>query len=179
MSLRVTLSLFAAAVLVTGSIAAGAPAADSGSPSPTQSAKKKCKKGKKGAAAAKKKCKRKKKPTPPAPAPVPAPASLAISPTSHDFGGIHTPSASQVFTVTNNGGTGTGAITDSITGPGASRYSISEDTCNGMSLPPAVSCTLKVTFTPMFLTVVETATLNVSATPGGALAVPLSGYEDV
>ena len=159
--------------LLTGSVAASAPAADGGSSSLAESAKKKCKKKGKGAAAAKK-CKKKRPAIPPA-TPTPAPASLSISPTSHNFGTLlFMSTASKVFTVTNGGGSASGALASSIPATSmSSSFSISEDTCAGAALAASTSCTLKVTFTAPAGS--RSATLDVSGVPGGFLSAPLSG----
>ncbi len=138
-------------------------------------AKKKCKKkGKKGAAAAKKKCKKKKQ-TPAVSLP---PASITLAPSPY-FGFNHQTmfsSDDEVFTVTNAPGTGaTGPIGTAISGPQASKFTISENTCAGLALPGGQSCTLKVTFAPGGSLGNFSATLTVSATPGGSATTMLQG----
>jgi hypothetical protein len=167
--LRGLFALLASLVLAASACGMGSALADGGQ---AVSAKKRCKKAKKGALAAKKKCKKHAPSTTP-PVATPAPASLSINPTSHSFGVVNV-SASKVFTVTNGGGSASGALSDSVTGSNAGDFSISEDACAGISLGAGASCTLKVTFrpsTPSF----ETATLNVSGSPGGTASASLSG----
>ena len=172
--LRGAFAVLATLALVAGTLAASAPASDAGSPA--EVAKKKCKK--KGAGAAKKKCKRKRKQVPviPPATPTPTPASLSINPTSHNFGNLTFPggTASKIFTVTNSGGSPSGALTTAIpTTAMSDSFSISENACAGVPLAAFTSCTLKVTFTAPPGS--RSATLNVSGVPGGNLSASLSG----
>jgi len=81
------------------------------------------------------------------------PAALSMGPTSLDFGtiGVGIPSTAQVFTVTNSGGTATGALavtrTDSASGVGGSTQFAYTTTCQA-ALDPAATCQIVVTFKP-------------------------------
>ena len=168
---RWTIALLTALLAVT--VAASGPsslaAAPSGEAAVAKKKKKKCKKkGQKGAVAAKK-CKRKKQPTRP-------PASLSLAPTSHNFGHLAAyTTASKVFTVTNAAGTApSGPIGAATSGINPGNFVISENTCAGAALPGGQSCTLKVTYVPG-IGGSHSATLTVSATPGGAPTALLAG----
>lgn len=81
------------------------------------------------------------------------PAALSMGPTSLDFAtiGVGIPSTAQVFTVTNSGGTATGALavtrTDSASGVGGSTQFAYTTTCQAV-LDPAATCQIVVTFKP-------------------------------
>lgn len=78
-----------------------------------------------------------------------AAAALGMTPPSIDFGtiGVGTVSTSQTFSVINNGGSPTGALTVTNTGVGgASQFSFTT-TCQA-ALPPAGTCEVVVTFKP-------------------------------
>lgn len=104
------------------------------------------------------------------------PAALSVSPQSHDYGlvlvGAST-APTQVFTVTNLGGMSSGGVTATIQGPGASQFAVIANTC-GAPLADGDSCSVTVRFAP---TVVgpSSASLAISATPGGAISAALSG----
>jgi Abnormal spindle-like microcephaly-assoc'd, ASPM-SPD-2-Hydin len=75
------------------------------------------------------------------------PPVLAFSQSSHGYGSVTVgKKVSQVFTLTNSGGTASRALTLSLSGPGA--FSISSDRCQGRSLGPGKSCTVAVKFAP-------------------------------
>jgi hypothetical protein len=136
-------------------------------------AKKKCKK-KAARAAKKKKCKKKKAPaTPVQPAP---PAKLEMSPAASSYGVFTTGTSSNptAFTITNSGGSPSGAIADRLGGATPQQFSFANDSCFGASLAPGGSCTAQVSFSPLSAGA-KSATLDVSAAPGGTLSVPLSG----
>jgi RHS repeat-associated protein len=101
-----------------------------------------------------------------------APGKLEISPVSHDFAAVKVgeTSGAVTFTVTNTGGTATGALTASITG---SEFALSADTCTGATLAGGASCTLDATFAP---TAVGPASASIEVgEPGGAATAGLSG----
>jgi hypothetical protein len=144
---------------------------NAGSSSVAQSAKK-CKKHKRYAVAARKKCKKKRAvvvpPYQPAP-PLLAPASLSISPTDKDFGVVSPGDSSpQTFTVTNSGGSPSGALSSSLGGANPSSFGISSDTCNGIALGAGSTCTLDVHCTTVDANnSIFTATVTVTGYPGG------------
>ncbi|HJX51893.1 MAG TPA: choice-of-anchor D domain-containing protein, partial [Polyangia bacterium] len=80
--------------------------------------------------------------------PPPTPAVLGMTPLTLDFGtiGVATVSPTQTFTVTNNGGTATGALAVTNTGVGGASQFTSTTTCQ--ALAPAASCQVVVTFKP-------------------------------
>lgn len=132
----------AAALLATAAIPTVAAGGATGTAEVAK--KKRCKAKGKGAEAAKKKCKSKKKPVTPPP---PAPASLSINPASWDFGIIAAPggqSSTKSFTVTNTGGSPTGALVRSFSGPSFAAFVATNDGCNGANLAGGASCTLDV-----------------------------------
>jgi hypothetical protein len=160
---------------MVGSVAASMSVAGATSSPAAQSAKKKCKKAKGAVAAKKKKKCKKKSPAAPSPVTLPAPANLSIDPTAHDYGNQATPTT-KVFTVTNTGASPSGEIGFSISGPDASEFTFNKGgtTC-GVALGAGLSCTLDVEYAA-FAAGDRSATLNVNASPGGVLAVPLSGF---
>ncbi|HTK81611.1 MAG TPA: choice-of-anchor D domain-containing protein [Bacteroidota bacterium] len=103
-------------------------------------------------------------------------ASLSLAPSGNNFGNVRTGlnSASFLFTLTNTGGNASGTISTSITGADSGQFTITADTCNGASLPGGGGCAIAVRFNPTS-TGVKSATLTVSASPGGSSSVPLSG----
>lgn len=77
-------------------------------------------------------------------------AALSISPASHDYGDVLTgETASQTFTVTNSGESGSNASIDTITPP-AGDFSVTGGTCNAGSttLSAGASCTIALQFAP-------------------------------
>lgn len=107
---------------------------------------------------------------------VAATAQLVMAPSSHSFGTVligGTP-ATQQFTVTNMGGSPSGSLAALVGGTNASEFSLSTDTCTGNVLVPGGACTLNVTFNPTVQGVLS-ATLSVSASPGGTASSSLTG----
>jgi hypothetical protein len=75
------------------------------------------------------------------------PPVLAFSQSSHGYGSVTVgKKVSQVFTLTNSGGTASRALKLSLSGSGA--FSITSDRCRGRSLGPLKSCTVAVSFAP-------------------------------
>ncbi len=104
-----------------------------------------------------------------------APAVLAIAPTPQDFGTVvlGSSSADVAFTVTNSGGVASGVPSVSLGGANASELAITTNGCTA-AVAPGASCTVKVRFTPTGAGA-KSATLDVSASPGGAASATLSG----
>lgn len=102
-------------------------------------------------------------------------AALSISPATQNFGSVAIGSTSTpvTFTVTNTGGTASGTITTSFAGTDANQFVMGTNTCTG-TLAPSATCTIVVTFFPS-IAGAKTASLNVSATPGGSVSTSLSG----
>jgi hypothetical protein len=79
-----------------------------------------------------------------------SPPALAFTPSTngvYDYGTVVVgQTASQTFTLTNSGGSGTSALTIALTGSAA--FTKTADTCNGTSLGPKKSCSVTVQFAP-------------------------------
>lgn len=107
-----------------------------------------------------------------------APGALGITPSSHSFGNQqqNTDSAAMTFTVRNNGGSLTGPLSVSLTGPLAGQYNIASNNCIAVGLPVNGTCTIGVVFSPdTSVRDIVNATLLVSASPGGTVSASLSG----
>ena len=106
-----------------------------------------------------------------------ATASLAIAPTTLDFGAVSlgATGAPAVFTVTNTGGAATGALVVAIAGVNASSFMLGADTCTGVALAPGATCTATVVFAPMTVFGAATAALTIAGMPGGTLSATLDG----
>ncbi len=83
-------------------------------------------------------------------------------------------SAPSTITITNNGGSTSGPITVGIGGPSASEFQLAGTSCTSAGLAAAATCTADVRFAPTS-TGPKAATLNLTADPGGPLAVTLTG----
>ena len=107
--------------------------------------------------------------------PMALPASLMISPMSQDFG---MPSVSdipvRVFTVTNGGGMPSGVPTTSVTGAGAGSFMVVADSCMA-ALAPGGACGVAVELPLQDPIGPKSATLTVSATPGGTASAQMTG----
>lgn len=102
-------------------------------------------------------------------------ASLVLTPPSGDYGTVFVGGIRSItYTVRNIGGVTSGVIATALTGPDASQFGISGDTCVGISLPAGGSCSLQGLFTPS-TGGPKSAVLSVSATPGGGASAPLAG----
>jgi hypothetical protein len=104
-----------------------------------------------------------------------SPAVLVLSPASLVFAttAVTTPSAPQIFTIVNVGGTTTGPISSSLTGSNATDFAITSSTCSVL-LAPGATCTITVVFTPA-ATGARSAQLTVTAIPGGVATASLAG----
>jgi hypothetical protein len=76
-----------------------------------------------------------------------SPVDLTIAPAATDFGSVSVGAASAVstFTITNSGDTASGALTVGITAPEFVKVA---DTCTGVSLAKAATCTVGIQFKP-------------------------------
>lgn len=76
----------------------------------------------------------------------PGPAVLALSPLTHDFGGVSIGCAGtpQTFTVTNAGESLSNTISVALMGSGATAFAITTDSCSGTKLGAAATCTFVV-----------------------------------
>lgn len=104
------------------------------------------------------------------------PPALTISPSPHDFMGVAqgTSSTAQGFTVLNNGGTTTTALSISFTGADGAMFATGTGTTCAAALAPAGRCTVNVVFTPTS-TGAKVGTLTVSDTTGVTGTASLRG----
>ena len=101
------------------------------------------------------------------------PAMLVATPGSVDFGSVGiTTEALASLTVTNIGQTASGPVTASVTGMQAASFATAGTTCT--VLAPGASCTMSLKFAPSTVGA-KTAILDLTASPGGLLMVPLAG----
>ena len=92
--------------------------------------------------------------------PAAAPA-LSFTPAPFGYGQVGTGQAvAQTFTLANTGGQATGALTETLTG--AAAFTITSDTCTGISLAAGGTCTVTVRFAPAS-TATGTATLTAAS----------------
>jgi hypothetical protein len=105
-----------------------------------------------------------------------ADAGLAISPTPHNFGDaiIGTPSAPQVFTVTNTGDATSGTINITLSGLDATQFELGADSCSGMTVAAGDDCTVEVIYNPT-ASGVHMGTLQATASPGSTATAALQG----
>lgn len=106
---------------------------------------------------------------------IPGGDGFVISPSQNDFGSVTVGqmSALVTFTIMNGGGASTGGLTTTITGVDFASFMIASNSC-AAPLAPGASCTIMVRFAPTSPGA-RTATLAVSATPGGTLSALLRG----
>ena len=85
-------------------------------------------------------------------------------------------STSHLFTITNTGGTATGALGTALGGTDPSQFTIvgGSNGCQGTVLAPAGTCTIAAVFNPTSGGN-KTATLTVTGTPGGSAVASISG----
>jgi hypothetical protein len=152
-------SIAVIACLAAGSIAVNAGAASSQT---VASASKKC--NKKKHHRKKRRCKRK----------AALPASIVISPTSQDFGIVHLPQGpTRSFVVTNTGGSPSGLPVPSITGSNPKSFAVVANSC-AAPLGPGLACQIDVDLLPQGQGPVS-ATLSVTAVPGGVASATMTG----
>ena len=109
------------------------------------------------------------------------PAQLAITPSLHDFGPVTMGGSSSnfVFTVLNTGGVASGTPVVTLAGASPGEFTIVGTDCMGPILAGG-SCAVTVAFTPVSSSFGgETASLGVSASPGGAVSAALSGTNNM
>jgi hypothetical protein len=105
-----------------------------------------------------------------------SPAALALAPASHGFGTttVGQPTGTTAFTVTNTGQSATGALSVGLGGgAGAAHFDVVTSGCVG-PLAGGASCTVHVRFDPLSAGS-HLASLDVAATPGGAVSASISG----
>jgi hypothetical protein len=154
----------AVSIAVVACLAAGSIGVNAGASSHSvASASKKCNKKKKHRRK-KRRCKRK-------PA---VPASIVISPTSQDFGIVQLPQGpTRSFVVTNRGGSLSGLPVPSITGSNPASFAVVGNSC-AASLGPGLTCQIDVDLVPEGNGPVS-ASLSVTATPGGVASATMTG----
>jgi hypothetical protein len=103
------------------------------------------------------------------------PGALGLAPPMPGFGGVplNAASAAQAFTVTNASTTTSGPLSVSLSGSNASEFVLT-DPCSNAPLAANATCTLSVVMKPTTAGS-KTASLAVSATPGGTATASLSG----
>ena len=110
-----------------------------------------------------------------APLTVLAPARVTVSDPSYSFGAATVgTTVSKTFTITNTGGVPTGTLATTLDSGVPGQFGTTADTCAGHTLAGAASCSVTVAFHPTTAGA-KTATLTVSATPGGSAVASLSG----
>jgi hypothetical protein len=105
----------------------------------------------------------------------PPPAALAFTPSPFDYGQVGTgqTASPQTFTLANTGGQATGTLTATLTGSAA--FTVTGDTCTGISLAAGGTCTVTVRFAPASIAT-DTATLTAaSANPAVTATDALTG----
>jgi hypothetical protein len=103
-------------------------------------------------------------------------AGLTVNPRSGDFGLVRVDgqSTAMSFTVAYAGDQLSGALDVGMTGPNPTQFQVVSDGCSGSILEPGDRCTLSVRFEPTAIGAM-TASLDVSAEPGGSASAALSG----
>jgi Abnormal spindle-like microcephaly-assoc'd, ASPM-SPD-2-Hydin len=102
-------------------------------------------------------------------------AKLVVTPTSQPFGDVPVGMKSSFgFAVTNDGGTTAGKLSFTLEGMNIAEFTAKADPGCDLPLAPATSCTVIVTFAPTSPGS-KTATLRLSASPGGFVKAELSG----
>jgi len=103
-------------------------------------------------------------------------ALLQASPASNNFGTVPTAGSSPdaTFTITNAGTQASGTLSVSLGGAGANQFTKPGDACDGQALAGGGTCTINVRFAPSGLGA-QNATVTVTATPGGAVTIPVAG----
>ena len=104
------------------------------------------------------------------------PSALTFTPANLDLGSQlqNTSGTAMRLTVTNTGGAASGAVTVALAGTAAGEFAITAQTCNGMTLAAAATCTVDISFRPTSRGS-KNASLNLTATPGGPAAASLMG----
>jgi hypothetical protein len=101
---------------------------------------------------------------------------ISLVPSPKDYGStqVGTPTAATQFTVENVGPSSSGTLAVALTGANASEFGITGDNCTGQTLPDDGTCTVSVHFAPTSGGA-KSATLAVTATPGGTQSSALTG----
>jgi hypothetical protein len=101
---------------------------------------------------------------------------LQVSPSSADFGSVPIGQASATvkIVVTNGGATATGSVAAVLSGPDAAQFAITSNACAGQLLTTGSSCEIGVAMMPTS-TGAKSASLGVTASPGGSVSATLGG----
>ena len=114
--------------------------------------------------------------TAPAGAASPPGPGLAFTPANGDYGPIAVDTTTvNDFTLANQGGTATGALTLTLFGEGSGAFTIAADTCRKTSLGPGESCRFKVKFHPISATSYTVTLTATSRRPGVTATLALTG----
>ena len=106
-----------------------------------------------------------------------SPGALRIGPDTQSFGTVaqNQGSSSQTFTITNGGQQATGAMSVALGGTDKGEFQVTADGCGKQTLPVGTgNCQITVRFAPSGLGA-KSASLTVSASPGGTAVAQLSG----
>lgn len=105
-----------------------------------------------------------------------AAGSISADSSSAPFGSVQVGTTKDVtITLTNDGGSETGSLSFGFSGGGASEFTIVGGTCStSTKLAATDSCTVIVRWTPLAVAS-RSVTLTVSASPGGPVAVNMTG----
>lgn len=108
----------------------------------------------------------------------PDPAMLVVSPTTEDWGAVVSGGMSgrTTFTVTNDGDSPSGPVSITLGGDHPDQFTIENLGCNGQALSGGATCDFDIRFTPTSVSpATKSATLDVSASPGGQVSANLAG----
>lgn len=100
--------------------------------------------------------------------------TLSLDPATHDFGASAAKTADTTFTVSNPSGGESGIPAVTLGGADAASFTIDASTCTA-TLPAGGTCTVQVAFNGGAAGVAFSASLDVSATPGGSATSALQG----
>jgi hypothetical protein len=108
----------------------------------------------------------------------PPPPALAFAPSTYgafDYGTVQPgESVSQEFTLSNSGGTASGALTIALSGSAA--FTTTQDACSATSLGPGKSCTVTVEYAPTSAGQTDSATLTATGKkPTASTSLTLTG----
>ena len=104
--------------------------------------------------------------------------NLTINPGSQSFGtqtvGVAVVNNDKTFTITNGGGTASGALTVTAAGSDPGEFSKTADNCSGQMIAAAGTCTLTIRFAPLS-SGSKSAHFDIVGNPGGSLQAAVSG----
>jgi hypothetical protein len=105
------------------------------------------------------------------------PAVLSVSPPSETFGTVSSGGTSGefTFTVSNSGQETSGTLATSITGADTAQFVVTNNGCTGVTLAENATCLIKIVFAPSGAAGDRSASLQVTAAPGGTTSATLAG----